>query len=267
VLLRPKRLKDITTDDVLDVLKPLWPIKNKTARELRGRIERVLDAARAKGLRSGENPARWKGHLSVLMDKKVRKKDHHAAAHYDDMPGIVNALKANKNTVNLALEYTILTAARTNESRQMRVREVDFGRSEWRVPALRMKMEEDHVVPLCDRAIEILRSMIKEDAKPDDLVFEGEKVGRPFGDNRMLNALKAVAPGVTTHGCRSSFRDWAGDMTSHPRDIAEMALAHAVGDEAEQAYRRGTALEKRRQLMDAWGAYVEESSNIVALRA
>jgi integrase len=265
--LRPKRLKDINTDDVLEVLKPLWVIKHKTARELRGRIERVLDAAKAKGLRSGENPARWKGHLSVLMDKKVRKKDHHAAAQYAEMPGIVKALKANENTVNLALEFTILTAARTNESRQMRVCEIDFQARQWAVPAVRMKMDADHVVPLCDRAIEILLSMITEDSKPDDLVFEGDKDGRPFGDNRMLNALKAVAGDVTTHGCRSSFRDWAGDMTSFPREIAEMALAHAVGDEVEQAYRRSTALEKRRQLMEAWGAYVEGESNVLRIAA
>jgi len=201
----------------------------------------------------------------VLMDRKVRKKQHHAAAHYSEIPAIVTALKANKNTVNLALEFTILTAARTDESRQMRLGEVDFKRSEWRVPAARMKMEEDHVVPLCDRAVAILKAIIPKDAKPDDFIFEGDKAGRPFGNNAMLMALKAVAPGVTTHGCRSSFRDWAGDKTHFPREIAEMALAHAVGDEVEQAYRRGTALEKRRQLMTAWGAYVEGEDNVVRI--
>jgi integrase len=268
VKLRPLRLNAINTDHVLDTLRPIWADKNKTARELRGKIERILDAAKAKGLRTGDNPARWKGHLSVLMDTKPRKKEHHPAAHYDAMPGIVEAIRANKTTVNLALEYTILTAVRTNESRPMRIREVDFERKEWRVPALRMKMEEDHVVPLCDRAIEILRSLIREDAKADDLVFEGEKAGCMFGENRMLNALKVVAPDATTHGCRSTFRDWAGDKTDFPRDIAEMALAHAVGDEVEQAYRRGKALEKRRLLMEAWGAYVEGipiADNVVPL--
>jgi integrase len=266
--LRPLRLNAITTDHVLDTLRPLWSDKNKTARELRGKIERILDAAKAKGLRTGDNPARWKGHLSVLMDTKVRKKEHHAAAHYDDMPGIVKALREKKTTVNLALEFTVLTAARTNESRATHVREIDLERKEWRVPALRMKMAEDHVVPLCDRAVEILRSLIKEDAKPDDLVFEGAKTGSMFGENRMLNALKEVYPAATTHGCRSTFRDWAGDCTEFPREIAEMALAHAVGDEVEQAYRRGKALEKRRLLMDAWGAYVEGvpvADNVVPL--
>jgi integrase len=184
------------------------------------------------------------------------------------MPAIVKALRTNKTNVNLALEFTILTAARTNESRAMRVCEVDFERKEWRVPAARMKMDEDHVVPLCDRAIEILRSVIKQDAKPDDLVFEGVKVGRMFGENRMLQALKTIAPDATTHGCRSTFRDWAGDCTEFPREIAEMALAHAVGDEVEQAYRRGKALEKRRLLMDAWAGFVEGlpvSNNVVPI--
>jgi integrase len=130
-----------------------------------------------------------------------------------------------------------------------------------------MKMEEDHVVPLCSRALEILKRLIPHNANPEGFVFKGKKVGRPFGETRMLNALKAIYPGVTTHGCRSSFRDWAGDETAFPREIAEMALAHAVGDEVEQAYRRGTALEKRRQLMEAWGAYVEGGSNVLPLVA
>jgi integrase len=265
--LRPKRCKDITTDDVLEVVKPLWADKNKTARELRGRIERILDAAKAKGLRSGENPARWRGHLSHLLDKKRRKKKHHAAAPYKDVPGIVKKLQANPDTVNLASEFVILTAVRTSEARLMRVAEIDWQARQWAVPAARMKMDTDHVVPLCDRAIAILKAVTPKDAGPDDFVFAGRLAGRPFGENAMLDALKAVYPGATTHGCRSSFRDWAGDMTSFPRDIAEMALAHAVGDEVEQAYRRGTALEKRRQLMDAWGTYVEGQDNVVRIAA
>jgi integrase len=267
LFLRPKRCRDITTDDVLEVVKPLWADKNKTARELRARIERVLDAAKAKGLRSGENPARWRGHLSHLLDKKRRKKRHHAAAPYKDVPGIVKKLQATPDTENLGAEFVILTAVRTSEARLMRVAEIDWEARRWAIPGARMKMDADHVVPLCARAIAILNAVIPKDAKPEDFVFKGRIAGRPFGENAMLNALKAVYPDMTTHGCRSSFRDWAGDMTSFPREIAEMALAHAVGDEVEQAYRRGTALDKRRQLMDAWAAYVEGQDNVVRIAA
>jgi integrase len=269
--IRPKRLKDITTDDVLSVLKQVWTSKPRTARELRGRIERILDAAKARGLRSGENPARWKGHLKELLPAHKRIKCHHPAAPYKDVPGIVKKLQAKRATadtdVNLAGEYVILTAVRTGEGRFMRVREINWEARLWTVPAARMKLLKDHKVPLCARAVAILKAVVPKDASPDDFVFRGLKPNQPLGMNAILHALKAVYPGITTHGCRSSFRDWVGDETSFPREIAEMALAHAVGDEVEQAYRRGTALEKRRQLMEAWGAYVEGSSNVLALRA
>jgi integrase len=169
--------------------------------------------------------------------------------------------------VNLAAEYVILTAVRTGEGRFMKVSEIDWEARLWTIPEARMKLPKDHEVPLCARAVAILKVVIPKVASPDDFVFCGLKPGQPLGMNAILHALKAVHPGVTTHGCRSSFRDWAGDETNFPRDIAEMALAHAVGDEVEQAYRRGTALEKRRQLMEAWGTYVEGSCNVVALRA
>jgi integrase len=269
--IRAKRCKDITTDDVLGVLKPWWMDKPRTARELRGRIERILYAAEAKGLRSGKNPAQWKGHLKELLPKVKKAKRHHPAAPYAEVPGIVKMLQAKHTAadtdVNLAGEFVILTAVRTGEGRLMRVAEIDFKARQWTIPAARMKRPEDHVVPLCDRAIVILKAVIPKDAKPDDWVFAGLKEGKPLGENALLHALKAVYPDMTTHGCRSSFRDWAGDETSFPRDIAEMALAHAVGDEVEQAYRRATALEKRRQLMTAWGAYVEGQDNVVRIAA
>jgi integrase len=269
--LRPKSLKHITTDDVLEVLNAWWTTKPRTARELRGRIERVLDAAKAKGLRSGENPARWKGHLKELLPATKRAKRHHPAAPYADVPAIVKKLQAKHaaadTDVNLAGEFVILTAVRTGEGRWMRVSEIDWKGCLWTIPAERMKRPKHHEVPLCDRAVAILKAVIPKDASPDDFVFHGLKPGNPLGENAILHALKSVYPDMSTHGCRSSFRDWAGDMTSFPRDIAEMALGHAVGDEVEQAYRRATALEKRRQLMEAWGAYVEGSSNVVTLRA
>ena len=265
--LRPKRCRDITTDDVLGVLKPWWTTKPRTARETRGRIERILDAAKAKGLRSGDNPARWKGHLKELLPAPKRTKRHHAAAPYKDVPGIVKKLRTKHavadTDVNLAGEFVILTAVRTGEARFARVSEIDLEARLWTIPAARMKLSRDHEVPLCARAIAILKAVIRKEASPDDFVFRGLKPGQPLGMNAILHTLKSIYPDMTTHGCRSSFRDWAGDETSFPRDIAEMALAHAVGNEVEQAYRRATALEKRRQLMKAWGA----QSNVVALRA
>lgn len=271
--IRPKRLGDISTSDVLAILSPIWMKINRTARETRSRIERVLDAAESKGLRSGKNPAMWKA-LKPLLPKAKRSKRHHKAAPYEDVPGIVRALRAKHQgadtAVNQAAEFIILTAVRTGEARFMRVREVDYAEKLWTIPAERMKTEDDpegtdFEVPLCDRAIAILKATIPNGAAPDAYVFAGQwskDHSKPLGQNAVLHALKAAYPAMTTHGCRSSFRDWAGDETHFPRDIAEMALAHKVGDEVEQAYRRGTALKKRRQLMDAWARYVEGASPV-----
>jgi integrase len=266
--LRSKVFPDINTEDVLGVLVPIWTTIPRTARETRGRIERVFDAARAKGFHANENPARWKGHLRELLPRLKRLKRHHPAAPYADIPGIVQKLRekhaAADTDVNLAAEFVILTAVRTSEARFMRACEVNFGGHLWTIPHERMKTPKDHEVPLCDRALAILRSVIPKDAEPVDFVFRGLNNSKPLGMNAVLAALKAVYPGITTHGCRSSFRDWAGDKTGFPREVAEMALAHAVGDEVELAYRRGTALEKRRKLMEAWGAYVDRATNVVS---
>jgi integrase len=274
--IRGKKLCDITTDDVLAILSPIWLTINRTARETRSRMERVFMAARAKGLHSGENPAMWRGNLKELLPKSRRTKRHHPAAPYRDVPGIARALqekhKAADTDVNLAAEFIVLTAVRTSEARFMRVSEVDFAEKLWTIPAERMKTEDDpegscFEVPLCDRAIAILKAVIRNDAPPGAYVFAGQwsrNGEKPLGMNAVLHALKAVYPAMTTHGCRSSFRDWAGDETRFEREIAEMALAHKVGDETEQAYRRGNALKKRRQLMEAWGRYVTSASNVTA---
>jgi integrase len=274
--IRAKRLGDITTIDVLEILSPIWTTINRTARETRSRIERVLDAAESKGLRSGKNPAMWKT-LKALLPKAKRSKRHHKAAPYKDMPGIVRALRVKHagadTAVNLAAEYIILTAVRTGEARYMRVRELDLAERLWTIPAERMKTEDDpegtdFEVPLGVRAMAILKAVVPKDASPDAYVFAGQwstDHKKPLGHNAVLHALKAVYPAMTTHGCRSSFRDWAGDETHFERDIAELALAHKVGDEVEQAYRRGTALKKRRQLMEAWGRYVDGASNVVKM--
>jgi integrase len=276
--IRGKEVSDITTNDVLAILSPMWLTINRTAREMRSRIERVLSAAKAKGLRSGENPAMWRGNLKELLPRAKRTQRHHPAAPYMDVPSIVRALhekhKAADTNVNLAAEFIILTAVRTSEARFMCVRELDFDEKLWTIPAERMKTEDDpegsrFEVPLCDRALAILKAVIPKGAAPDAYVFAGQwsKNGeKPLGESAVLHALKTVYPAITTHGCRSSFRDWAGDETRFEREIAEMALAHKVGDETEQAYRRGNALKKRRQLMEAWGRYVESASNVVALQ-
>ncbi|WFU82121.1 integrase arm-type DNA-binding domain-containing protein [Bradyrhizobium sp. CIAT3101] len=274
--IRGMDLANITVNDVLGILSPIWMTINRTARETRSRIERVLDAAEAKGLRFGKNPAMWKT-LKPLLPKSKRSKRHHKAAPYKDIPGVVQALQAKHEaadtTVNLAAEYIILTAVRTGEALLMRVREVNFAERLWTIPADRMKTEDhpegkDFEVPLCDRAIEILKAVIPKGAARDAYVFAGQWSNdhtKPLGMNAVLHALKSVYPAMTTHGCRSSFRDWAGDETRFEREIAEMALAHKVGDETEQAYRRGNALKKRRQLMDAWGRYVASGSNVIRL--
>lgn len=274
--IRSKRLGDVTTNDVLAILSPMWMTINRTARETRSRIERVLDAAESKGLRSGKNPAMWKT-LKPLLPKAKRSKRHHRAAPYKEMPAIVRSLHAKREgadtAVNQAAEFIILTAVRTSEGRYMRVGEVDFAERLWTIPAERMKTEDDpdgtdFEVPLSDPAIAILKAVIPKGAGPDAYVFAGQwskDHTKPLGQNAVLHALKAIYPAMTTHGCRSSFRDWAGDETRFERDIAEMALAHKVGDEVEQAYRRGTALKKRRQLMEAWARYVEGASNVVTI--
>lgn len=275
--IRPKRLGDITTNDILAILSPLWMTINRTARETRSRIERVLDAAESKGLRSGKNPAMWKT-LKPLLPKAKRSKRHHRAAPYKDIPGIVRSLRAKHESADTAVyraaEFIILTAVRTGEARYMRIGEVNFAERLWVVPAERMKTEDDpegtdFEVPLSAPALAILKAVIPKGAQPDAYVFAGQwskDSAKPLGQNAVLHALKAIYPAMTTHGCRSSFRDWAGDETRFERDIAEMALAHKVGDEVEQAYRRGTALKKRRQLMDAWARYVEGASNVVAIK-
>ncbi len=276
--MRDKQIGAVTTADVLAIISPMWLTKNRTARETRSRVERVLSAAKAKGLRTGENPAMWRGNLKELLPKAKKTKRHHAAAPYKNMPGIVRALQERHQSadtnVNFAAEFIILTAVRTNEARYMRVREIDLTEKLWTIPAERMKTEDDpegtdFEVPLCERAVAILRELISDNAAPDAYVFAGQwskDQMKPLGHNAVLHALKAVYPAITTHGCRSSFRDWVGDETRFEREIAEMALAHKVGDDTERAYRRGNALKKRRQLMEAWGRYVSSPSNVIAFQ-
>jgi integrase len=258
--LRPLRVDRIETADVLETLKPLWTEKPETASRLRGRIERVLDAAKAQGFRSGENPARWRGHLDHLLPKRQKlTRGHHAALPFASVPGFVSDLKDRKAVTALGLEFLILTAARSGEVRGMTWAEIDTAAKVWTVPAARMKGGREHRVPLSARAIEILTTVRPlSNGSPNAFVFPGLKEGASLSDgafDRLLRRMGHAKGDVTAHGFRSAFRDWAGEASTFPRELAEAALAHVVGDETERAYRRGDALEKRRKLMDAWARY------------
>jgi integrase len=264
-----KPVDTILTDDVLAVLRPIWTTKPETASRVRGRIEKVLDAAKAKGYRQGENPARWRGHLDHLLPKQSKlKRGHHAAMPYEHVAAFVGRLRESDSLAAQALELTILTAARSGEILGMRWAEVDLEKRIWTLPPNRMKAGREHRVPLSERAVAILRQLAE--IRTGDFVFPGQARGKPLSNMAMEMMLRRMkADSVTTHGFRSSFRDWAGNETHFPREVVETALAHVIGDKAEQAYRRSDALEKRRALMETWAGYCEPGSrgNIIPLVA
>ena len=246
----------VETAHVLRVLEPIWNTKTETASRVRGRIESVLDWAKVRKYRTGDNPARWRGHLDKLLPAKtkVRKVKHHDAMPYTNVPGFVDELRALDHISARALEFTILTAARTGETIGARWSEIDMSAKVWTVPGERTKSGREHRVPLSDRALEILAGVPREDG--NDHVFIGGRKGSGLSNMAMLALLRGmIENGLTVHGFRSSFRDWAGESTNFPREIAEAALAHVLPDKTEAAYRRGDALEKRRRLMDAWARF------------
>lgn len=263
-----KPVDTILTDDVLAVVRPIWHAKPETASRLRGRVEKVLDAAKAKGFRTGENPARWRGHLDHLLPKPSKlARGHHAAMPYEDVAGFVAQLRERDSTAALALEFCILTAARSGEVFGARWSEIDLEKKVWTVPADRMKAAREHRVPLSGRAIAIIKQL--EKSKTGDFVFVGKARNRPLSNMSMAMILRRMkVENVTVHGFRSSFRDWAGNVSNFSRETIEQALAHRIGDRTEQAYRRGDALEKRRKLMDAWANYCDPMrlSNVVPIR-
>ncbi|MCX5496185.1 tyrosine-type recombinase/integrase [Kaistia dalseonensis] len=263
--IRDLAVNAVTTEDVLRVLKPIWIEKRETASRLRGRIEKVLDAATAKGLRHDANPARWKGHLDVLLPKeKKATRGHHAAMPFAELPGFMERLRAVPGTSARALEFTVLTAARTGETLGAAWGEIDLDEKVWTVPGDRMKAGREHRVPLPDRAVAILKELLPESGKPNPtaLVFPSGRTGKVLSNMSMTMVVRRlkIEPEPTVHGFRSSFRDWCGEATAFPREVAEAALAHTVGDKVEAAYRRGDALEKRRKLMTAWAGYLEGKS-------
>lgn len=255
-----KALDQITTDDMLAVLQPIWLTKPETAGRVRGRIERILDAAKARGLipRDTANPARFKGHLDFLLARQPGMvRGHHAALPYKDAPSFMVALRARPALAARCLEFTILTAARSGEALDATWGEIDLAEKLWRVPADRMKAGVEHIVPLSDAAMAVLETLCVDGAKPKDRIFAINGATRSNMAMAML-LRRMKMDNVTTHGFRSTFRDWAGDCTSYPREIIEAALAHTIQNKAEAAYRRGTAIERRRLLMTEWADYLRK---------
>ena len=249
-------LAQVSTQNVLAVLQPIWLTKPETASRVRGRIERVLDAAKVKGLRSGENPARGRGHLDLLLPKRSKAEvKHHAALPFVEIAALMVEVTARQEMTARALAFTILTAARSGEVRGMTWDELDLEKKLWTVPGSRMKAGATHQVPLSDAAVAIVTSIKNKTTRHDDFVFKAPR-GGAFSDMALSQLLKRMGrPDITVHGFRSSFRDWAGDKTQFGREEVEMALAHTLGSSVERAYRRGRALEKRRELMAAWADY------------
>jgi integrase len=246
---------DITVDNIVTALEPVWQRIPETVDRLRMRIEAVLDHAKARGLRQGDNPAAWKGNLKHLLPSRQKlTRGHHAALGYKDVPAMISRLRGAKGVSALAVEFVTLTLGRSGEARFGAWPEINFQEKLWTIPAGRMKAGKEHRVPLADRAMEILKIM--KQRATSELIFGGERDGRPISDVAMTKALRrASGDNSTLHGLRSSFRDWCGDSTTHPRDIVETALAHAIENKTEAAYRRGDALDKRRKLMEEWADY------------
>jgi integrase len=264
--LRGKAVHEIDTEDVLAVLKPIWQAKPETASRVRGRIEAVISWAKARGHRSGENPAAWRGHLDKLLPKRrALSRGHHAAMPYDAVPAFVSKLRGREGIAALALEFLILTGTRSGEVRGAVWSEFDLSAGVWTIPARRMKSAREHRVPLSGTACEIV-ARLAEIRAAGPYVFTGHQPSKPLSTTAMSALLRRMGVNTTVHGFRSAFRDWAGNETHFPREVAEAALAHVVGDKAELAYRRSDALEKRRALMMAWANHCEPETSSKVVR-
>jgi integrase len=250
----PLPVASVDTGLVLKVLRPIWETKTKTAVDVRSRIELILNWAKIHGYRTGENPARWKGHLDNALPKpsKISKVAHLAAMPYDALPAFMNELRDREGVAAASLEWTILTAVRSDDTFGFTWAEVDTEKKVWTIPAARMKAEADHRVPLSDRALEILA---KRDRKTR-FVFSGKNPSKKLPHEDMLDVLKVdLGRPFTVHGFRSSFKDWASEQTGYANEVSEMALAHKIPGKVEKAYRRGDLFEKRRALMADWADY------------
>lgn len=254
----------VNTPLILQILQPIWSTKTETATRVRGRIEKVLDWAKVQGYRAGENPAMWKGHLSEALPKpsKVANAGHHAALPWSEISTFMTKLRAMPGTASLASQLIILTASRTSEVIESEWSEFDLDAGLWVIPKERMKGFREHRIPLSKQAIAVLRQ-IKWDNKESDFVFPNAKLQKPISNMACLALLKRMGRAdLTMHGFRSTFRDWAAESTAYPRDVCEMALAHAIEDKSEAAYRRGDLLEKRAQLMSDWATFCDTVKTI-----
>ena len=265
--LHSQRVSQITTQDVLAVLNPIWMEKSETASRLRGRIEAVLDYAKAMGWRSGENPALWRGNLKSLLPalKRSQRVKHFPAMNFNELPAFMSELRQREAMAARLLEFIILTASRSGEARGAKWSEFDLAAKTWTVPAKRMKMGKEHTVPLSDRALRIIEQLAE--TRVSDFVFPNPVNFKAFSENgtrALLHRMKR--PDVTTHGFRSSFRDWAGDCTNVQREVIEACMAHRIKDQVEASYRRSSALEKRRGLMQSWTNFISANSSVTVLR-
>jgi integrase len=256
-----KPVEDVVFGDVLAILKPIWSTKAETAKRVRGRIERVLDYAKFMNLRRGENPAAWKGNLEhPLPAQQKGPKRHHSAMPYEEAPAFFERLRERNSVSAKALQFTMLTAARTGEALGATWQEIDLNKALWTIPASRMKASKEHQVPLSAAAVNLLKTL-KLGRAGEEFVFPGQAGKKPLSNMAMLMLLRRMkVEEFTVHGFRSTFRDWAGDKTDVAREVVEQALAHTFG-KVERAYRRGHALEKRRALMEAWAAFLAENDS------
>ena len=253
-------VNEVTVGFVMRVLEPIWTTKAETAGRVRGRIESILDWAKVRGYREGDNPARWKGQLDHLLpnSSRVKRITHHAALGYTEMGVFMGKLRQQAGNGARALEYAILTACRSGEVRLARWEEIDLKSRVWVIPGERMKAGKEHRVPLSDAAIAVLNQM----EKIGQLIFLGRGEGKPLSDMSLTAVLRRMERGdLTAHGFRSTFRDWASESTAYPRDVAEMALAHSIGDKVEAAYRRGDLFTKRTRMMEDWARFCNQTQS------
>jgi len=256
-------VEDVTTQDILKILAPIWTVKNETAKRVQGRIENILDFAAAHEYRDPVNPARWRGHLDKLLAKpsRVQKVNHHPAMPYEQVAAFMDLIQGYSSMSSKALQFLILTATRTSEVLNAEWHEVDITKKTWRIPAERMKANREHRVPLSSQAMDLLLCLPR--VKGNNHIFPGMKAGRSLSNMSLLQFMRGLGYGTNgeqgnyvPHGFRSSFRDWTGEVTSYPRDVAEMALAHTIENKVEAAYRRGDLFEKRRAMMQEWADFI-----------
>lgn len=253
---------------VIQVLEPIWREKTETASRVRGRLEKVLDYATVRGYRSGENPARWKGNLDAILPQpnKLKRIEHHRALPWSDAPTFRRALAKRQGIAARALEFLLLTAARSGEVRGATWAEIDLNRATWTIPGERMKAGKEHVVPLSKDAVKLLEALPRFEDVP--YVFPSRE-GKPLSDMSLSAVMRRMELDATPHGLRSTFRDWVSERTSYSHEVAEMSLAHTIPNAVERAYRRGSLLEKRRRLMADWARFLNEgepSGEVVSIR-